>query len=165
MRLITGLAIAALLSVSALAASDPARPNYRFTPGVATPISKTKVCTVKWGKDARHVTLAMKQQVFAAYGIPWTKHADYEVDHLISRELGGADDVKNLWAEPWYLNVGGSEMGAHQKDRAENATHKAVCAGTITLAEAQAQIAKDWTVLYQRFVGEFPPAVQRAPTN
>ena len=60
--------------------------------------------------------------------------------------------MKNLWPKPWYLNVGGKEMGAHQKDQAENKTHRALCAGNISLKDAQQQIVQDWTVLYQRFV-------------
>jgi len=133
---------AALLLVLQLA-------NATLTPGVARPLSTAAVCATTWGKDARHVTLSMKQQVFAAYGIPWRQHAKYEVDHLISRELGGADDVKNLWPESWT-----GPWNAHQKDRAENATHRAVCRGAITLQDAQDQIAVDWTRLYVRFVGQ-----------
>lgn len=123
-------------------------PDHKLTPGVARPLSKAAVCTVRWGKDARHVTLSMKKQAFASYGIPWSQHAKYEVDHLISRELGGADAVANLWPERWT-----GEWNAHQKDRAENATHRAVCRGDISLKDAQQQIARDWTVLYRRFVG------------
>lgn len=121
--------------------------NVALTPGVARQLTKAQVCATVWGKDARHVTLAMKKSVFAAYGIAWSDHAKYEVDHLISRELGGADDVKNLWPEPWA-----GSMNAHDKDRTENATHRAVCRGDISLEDAQRQIAKDWTVLYRRFV-------------
>jgi hypothetical protein len=153
--------VLALSLVAAAAGAQSALPTISITPGVARPMTLTVICSTAWGKDARHVTLAMKKQVFAAYGIPYADHAQYEVDHLISRELGGADDVKNLWPEPWYIAVDGKESGAHQKDRVENATHKAVCAGSISLEEAQAQIVKDWTVLYRRFVGDFPAPAKR----
>lgn len=136
-------------------------PNPALTPGVVRPLSKADICGTKWGKDARHVTLAMKKQVFARYGIPWAEHAKFEVDHVVSRELGGADALDNLAPEPWYVTVKGLEMGAHQKDRAENAVHRALCAGQIGLREAQRQIVDDWTVLYLRFVGPFPEAVAR----
>ncbi len=155
-------ALALLIVLQAAAAAAQQLPNLKLTPGVTRPLSTKVVCGTKWGKDARAVTLSMKRQVFAAYGIPWSEHAAYEVDHLVSRELAGADDVKNLWPEPWHLTIDGKEMGARQKDRAENATHKAVCAGTISLKDAQDQIAVDWTILYERFVGEFPPAVARS---
>lgn len=125
--------------------------DARLTPGAVRPLSKAAICSTTWGKDARHVTLSMKKAVFTAYGIPWSQHAHYEVDHLISRELGGADAVDNLWPEPWV-----GPRNARQKDRAENATHRAVCRGDISLKDAQHQIATDWTVLYRRFVGAFP---------
>jgi hypothetical protein len=110
-----------------------------LTPGVVRPLTRAQVCGTAWGKDRRHVTLAMRQHVFAAYGIPYAQHAQYEVDHLIPRELGGADDEANLWPQPWD-----GPHGAHAKDRLENALHRAVCAGTITLPAAQAAIRTDW---------------------
>jgi len=39
------------------------------TPGAIRPeLTKEKICTTKWGKDERHVTAAMKKQVFELYG-------------------------------------------------------------------------------------------------
>jgi hypothetical protein len=49
---------------------------------------------------------------------------------LISLELGGAPrSKKNLWPEPWSQ--------AHKSDPRENAWHKKVCSGTLTLRQAQ----------------------------
>jgi hypothetical protein len=132
-----------------LAAGPQIRPLATMTPGVARPLTRETVCTTKWGKDRRHVTLAMKREVFAAYGIPYADHAKYEVDHLISRELGGADDVRNLWPQPWT----GTE-NAHMKDRLENALHRQVCAGTITLEHAQEAIRSDWIAAFRLYVGQ-----------
>jgi putative intracellular protease/amidase len=53
----------------------------------------------------------------------------------VPRELGGADDERNLWPQPL--------AEARVKDRQENALHRAVCAGTVTLAAAQAQM-RQW---------------------
>jgi hypothetical protein len=85
--------------------------------------------------------------VFAAYGIPLTDRSHYEVDHLIPRELGGADDERNLWPQPWT-----GTYNAHQKDRLENALHRAVCAGTVTLAHAQEAIRSDWIAALRLYV-------------
>jgi hypothetical protein len=106
--------------------------NPILTPGVARPLTTAQVCSTKWGKDRRHVTERMKRHVFAAYGVPLTDRKRYEVDHLIPRELGGADDVLNLWPQSWT-----GAQNAHLKDRDENRLHRAVCAGTLTLAAAQ----------------------------
>jgi hypothetical protein len=72
-----------------------------------------------------------------------------EIDHLISRELGGADDVRNLWPEAY----GTSPRNAVRKDRLENALHKEVCAGGLTLEAAQKAIATDWIAAYQQRFG------------
>jgi hypothetical protein len=56
-----------LLSVSLAWAND--LPDLSKTPGVIRQgLSKEKICTIKWGKDERHVTAAMKRQVFELYG-------------------------------------------------------------------------------------------------
>lgn len=112
-----------------------ALPNLHLTPGVARPMTALTVCTTRWGVDRRHVTERMKRQVFAAYGIPLRNRRLYEVDHLIPRELGGADEVANLWPQAW--------PSARQKDREENRLHRAVCAGEVSLVAAQ-QAMKGW---------------------
>ena len=68
----------------------------------------------------------------------------YEVDHLVSLELGGSNDQKNLWPEPYD-----PRPGAHEKDLAENHLHRAVCSGEMTLSEAQRAIASDWIAVYR----------------
>ena len=112
-------------------------PDPDATPGVTVILNTERVCATKWGLDVRHVTEKMKREVYAAYGAVKRKDVCCEVDHLISRELGGADDVKNIWPQPWTQ--------AWIKDRVENWLHRQVCAGTITLHEAQRGIARDWT--------------------
>lgn len=116
-----------------------------LTPGVVRPLSTTQVCTIRWGLDRRHVTESMRKQVFASYGIDWATHAEYEVDHLIPRELAGADDVRNLWPQPW--------PEARLKDRLENKLHKLTCQGTITLRTAQTAMRTDWRVAYEQYIG------------
>lgn len=107
-------------------------PNPALTPGAVRPLSVHQVCATRWGADRRHVTERMKVHVFAAYGVRLADRTRYEVDHLVPRELGGADDLLNLWPQPWV-----GTNNAHVKDREENRLHRAVCAGTVTLAAAQ----------------------------
>lgn len=58
---------------------------------------------------------------------------DYELDHLIPLELGGAPRAaQNLWLEPWSQ--------AHESDPEENRLHAEVCRGEISLAWAQHKI-------------------------
>ena len=136
-------------------------PDLTVTKGTVALSSKSDVCGKKWGKDARHVTASMKNQVYSEYGTSPGKGVcalkthtgkngqsvkeGCEVDHLISRELGGADSVDNLWPQPYTQHP-----GAHEKDWLENQLHKEVCAGTITLEDAQQEIKIDWYAAYTK---------------
>ena len=85
--------------------------------------------------------------------------AHYEEDHFISLELGGHPrDPRNLWPERWGtpaqpLTARGPFpshlVAAKSKDAAENALHREVCAGTLTLRKAQWLIATDWFKYYR----------------
>jgi hypothetical protein len=151
---------ALLITLLASSAFADDLPDPNKTPGVArTGLSKATICKTQWGKDARHVTAAMKDQVFALYGysgyndarcVPDPKGHTCELDHLISRELGGADDVKNLWPEPY----GSSPWNAHLKDKLENRLHKEMCAGHITLKVAHDMLVNDWRKAYRVYYGE-----------
>jgi 5-methylcytosine-specific restriction endonuclease McrA len=134
-------------------------PDPNVTKGDVALRDKQTVCTTKWGQDARHVTPKMKKDVYTQYGTApgkgvcefktrTTKSGTQvtegcEVDHLISRELGGADTEENLWPQPYTQHP-----GAHEKDWLENELHKEVCANTITLADAQKEITDDWYAAY-----------------
>lgn len=113
-------------------------PDPMLTPGVVRPLTTVAVCSTTWGLDRRFVTVRMKRHVFAAYGIAWADRAGYEVDHLVPRELAGADDLLNLWPQSWT-----GHLNAHVKDQEENRLHRAVCAGAVTLAAAQRAMI-DW---------------------
>lgn len=99
------------------------------------PLTVHQVCATHWGTDHRNVTIAMKQQVFRAAGVPWANRGAYEVDHRVPRELAGADVVANLQLQRWPI--------ARLKDADENRLHRAVCAGTLSLLDAQQQM-RDW---------------------
>ena len=134
-------------------------PDPSVTKGAVRLRSKTTVCSIKWGLDERHVTPKMKEQAFAEYGTAQGEGVcalkthtgtkgqavkeGCEVDHLISRELGGADTLDNLWPQPYTQHP-----GAHEKDWLENELHKEVCHGDITLADAQQEIKTDWYAAY-----------------
>jgi hypothetical protein len=71
----------------------------------------------------------MKREVYQEYGITSHEPADYEVDNLISLELGGPNSLKNLWPEshrtsPWNAQV---------KDRLEGKSYMSwFAAGSLT---------------------------------
>ena len=124
--------------------ADGAFPDADCTPGGVMGITKEEICTTST-KGRRHVTTATKRQLFAAYGISYPAPSGaYEVDHFIPLELGGSNDVANLWPE-----LAKPVPGFHEKDRVENYLHDQVCNAGMDLAEAQRKIVKDWLSYYQ----------------
>jgi hypothetical protein len=118
------------------------------------------------------VTKAMKQTVIDKYDFdvracPLTRYGGkrshrVEIDHLVSRELGGADVVDNLWPQCYEIvkkDKTEQADGAYKKDRLENQLHKLVCAASPSnrqalLSEYQRKIASDWIVLYHEIYGD-----------
>jgi hypothetical protein len=146
--------IALLLLIASTMLADGAElPDPALTPGVArTDLTVEQICKTKWGKDHRAVTAAMKRQVFLAYGYAKQNkdpRCPCEIDHLISRELGGADDVKNLWVQSYQ-----GQWNAHDKDRLENRLHKEMCAGNLTLEETSTMLRDDWRKAFVTYFGE-----------
>lgn len=119
-------------------------PDHTATPGATDPaLTTAKLCNKAFHTaSARHVTQSEKKQACRAYGqlIACPGHG-YELDHLISIELGGSNDIKNLWPQP--VDVPGT-VGYHTKDVVENRAHAAVCKGKLTLKQAQQGISGDW---------------------
>ena len=118
---------------------DPAHailPHSKLTPGDTFPgVTASDVCTPGWASEHRHVTEEMRDRVFEEYrrveGPDCCK-----LDHLIPLELGGSNDIKNLWPQPDKPLPGWAD-----KDDLENELHAEVCEGTLTLSDAQHCIA------------------------
>lgn len=126
--------------VSANALPDPA-----CTPGAIFPdATKDQICTPGYSSGVRDVPESLKEDVYAEYGISGHQPGQYEVDHQISLELGGSNDIANLWPEPAE-----PRPGFHEKDKVENYLHDQVCSGAMSLQEAQKLIAHNWLEVYQ----------------
>jgi hypothetical protein len=115
------------------------------TPGaVITTATKSQVCKPGYSQSVRNVPESEKNAAYAEYGIASHVAGQYEVDHLISLELGGSNDIANLWPE-----LADPTPGFHQKDKVENYLHKQVCDGVISLKTAQQEISTDWLAVYR----------------
>jgi hypothetical protein len=128
-------------------------PFYPRTDGaIFKGITSDTTCVIGYTKTVRHVTAKMKKEIFKRYGVTTGHKRGYEVDHIISLQLGGSNELDNLYPQPYevYLNVNGKDMrmGALEKDVVENALRRNVCKGKITLKEAQDIIVKDWITYY-----------------
>ena len=119
-------------------------PDGRCTPGAVNPAGaqatiEQTICVPGYTKTIRpseSITEPEKLASMAADGYSDRSPSDFEYDHLVSLELGGAvNDPRNLWPE--------SGASPNPKDSVENALHRMVCDGQIPLAQAQHVIATD----------------------
>jgi hypothetical protein len=160
-RIVRALALALLLglafavAMSRASATDPADvprcaargplPDPTCTPGAVETVDLDVICHHST-RERRKVSEATHRAVFAEYGLPSAHQGgEYEVDHLIPLELGGSNDIANLWPE-----AASPTPGFHEKDVVENWLHVEVCAGRVRVEEAQRAIAVDWVDVYRR---------------
>lgn len=139
-------------------------PDPTCTPGATNPAVtqatiRSTICVSGWTSTVRPseaYTDDLKITQMAAYGFTGPT-SSYEEDHLIPLELGGSpSNALNLWPEP-----GGSP---NAKDQVENAAHRDVCDGSMTLAAAQQAIATNWVAFAgQLGIGTSPTTA--APTT
>ena len=117
--------------------SAAVRASWDLTPGVLNAavtqatIAST-ICRRGWTRTIRppvDYTNALKQRQLRQYALRGPPLA-FQEDDLISLELGGNPvDPRNLWPEPYPR--------AAAVDQIENDLNHRVCAGSLTLAEAQ----------------------------
>ena len=115
-------------------------PNPKITPGRLNPkvrqstIKKT-ICVKGWTKRVRppvSYTNKLKVKQMVQYGETGSP-SEYEEDHLIPLELGGAaKNPKNLWPEP--------HSQSKISDPLETKFKKQACKGVLTLKKARAAI-------------------------
>jgi hypothetical protein len=127
-------------------------PDPHCTPGAISPAVtqaniESTICSSGYTETVRppeSITEPEKEASLAAYGDSGPLR-DFEYDHLVPLELGGApNDPRNLWPEPGRT--------PNPKDALERRLREMVCAGQLPLATAQRGIAANWVVSYQRLV-------------
>lgn len=135
-------------------------PIVSLTPGASDPTHDRAWLLVKDNvKKYRNVTKQEKDATYAEYKITQAMQdygrqqasgPGYEVDHLLSIELGGSNAASNLWIEPYW-----GEWNARLKDHLEDHLGAMVKAGTIPLTEAQLEIGEDhWIESYLHYFGQ-----------
>ncbi|MFM0481292.1 hypothetical protein PQQ81_12245 [Paraburkholderia strydomiana] len=91
--------------------------------------------------------MAHKDRMLAERGIDADDGADFALDRRVPVVLGGSPDApSNLGLLPWA-----GRQGERRKARAAVMLKRCVCEGKISLAEAQAAIVGDWSVVYSGF--------------
>jgi hypothetical protein len=140
--LATGMTLLPARGETADPASPLVLPRRAITPGIFNgtvrqgTIGET-ICVSGWTKTVRPPTsytnkLKLKQmEQYGETGLP----SDYEEDHLIPLELGGAPrDPRNLWPEP--------RAQASHSDPLESKLKRSVCHSVMTLAKARLAIRR-----------------------
>ena len=145
-------ALGFVLALAVGARADSILPDPLLTPGAVLTTDAAIVCTPGYSRRARRVTTATRRAVFVRYGLSYVPRR-YELDHLIPLELGGSNDIANLWPEAYALSKNDRAMGARVKDRLEDELHRRVCASGMPLRTAQALIRRWWTNAYRTYVG------------
>ncbi|MGO9898752.1 MAG: hypothetical protein ACLP0J_03430 [Solirubrobacteraceae bacterium] len=139
------------------------RPDPACTPGALNPvvtqatINRT-ICVDGWTGTVRppqSITEQQKAARMAAYDDAGSA-GDYEYDHFVPLELGGAtNDPRNLWPEPG--------ASPNPKDTVEDELHHEVCNGQISLPEAQREIVTNWVSLASPTSAPAPTVPPSAP--
>jgi len=122
-------------------------PDRSCSPGKVATTDVNRICTPGYSGRVRSVSERTKNSVYYRYGIRRHTTGQYEVDHIISLELGGSNSIKNLYPE-----AASPRPGFHEKDRLENTLHRLVCSGELGLRTAQKAIATNWVKAYKRYV-------------
>ena len=139
-----------------------ALPRRGLTPGAINPAVTqatihVTICRPGWTRTVRppeRFTERLKRAQIRDYGYRDHRLRDYEEDHLIPLELGGAPaSPRNLWPEPHFVEGG---WGSYRKDRLENRLRRLVCDRRLSLATARRRIASDWIAAYRRYHRHHP---------
>lgn len=140
-------------------------PDFQLTPGATIPVTQNQVCSAGAATEAATtiaaVPVSLKRKVFEEYGVTPPQPDAYEVDYLITPELGGATDIRNLWPEPYQDTV----WNAHVKDQLEDRLHRMVCHGDMDLATAQHDISTDWIAAYRKYFHVDKPVADNSSVN
>lgn len=135
-----------LLTADSVPIGNGALPIASLTPGATWNLTADELCAPV-RHEQRPVSDAIRLEVLRAYGMERVPADEYELDYLVTPELGGAPAVQNLWPQRYASRT----WNAHVKDRLEQLLPKLVCDGTVSLQTAQRAIADDWIAAYKKY--------------
>jgi hypothetical protein len=129
---------AALAAAALLAGCTASAATFAPPPGAADPQATEATVCVRGATLAERArdTYELRDRVYRAYGLERRHRRGWRIDHMIPLELGGLTTEANLWPQP--------VAESYRKDADEDALHEAVCAGRLSLREAQARMLRRW---------------------
>jgi anti-sigma factor RsiW len=145
------------VSVLPRASQYESLPISRFTPGATTNVSARDLCSGSL-PIRRVVSSAVRQDVLQKYQMEHVASSEYELDYLITPELGGLGDARNLWPQRYDSDV----WNARVKDDLERLLPRLVCDGAVDLVRAQRDIASNWINAYKKYFNTERPILRQA---
>jgi len=141
------LGIGLVLYFSVLRAGATPIPDGHLTRGATRIVTKEDLCSSQDFKSFYPIPARVAFSVFEKYQIQDPRPRSYEVDYLITPALGGAEDIRNLWPQPYASG----EWNAHVKDALEDHLRDLVCTDQIDLEVAQRDLASNWINAYRKY--------------
>lgn len=123
-----------------------ALPLRHLTPGATMTVPAAELCRVIPLEPAP-IPADIRTSVLRAYGMEHLADHEYELDYLVTPDLGGSPEPRNLWPEPYGFRV----WNARVKDELESLLPQLVCEGKVDLATAQHDIASNWIAAYKKY--------------
>jgi hypothetical protein len=166
---IAAVAVAALLFLgrgrSGILAGDPsesaaihdyALPIPALTPGATWTVAASELCAAA-ARERQEIPASVRDTVLRSYGMTSVSADDYELDYLITPELGGSPEARNLWPQRYGSGI----WNAYVKDQLEDLLPRMVCEGEVPLQTAQQDIAANWIAAYKRYFHTNVPLPKR----
>lgn len=132
-----------------------ALPVRALTPGSTVALEVRALCET--APRVQEIAAPVRMAVLRSYGMEHVPADEYELDYLITPELGGAPDARNLWPQRYTKRV----WNAGVKDQLEDLLPRLVCEGRVDLQTAQNDIAADWVAAYRKYFRTATPLPPR----
>jgi Putative zinc-finger len=125
-------------------------PNRSLTPGAVRHVTLSQICSSEDNDLDPTVSPVTETAVLREYGVSVDPAVarNYQIDYLVNPQLGGTNDIKNLWPQRYSSGA----WDARAKDVLERHLHQMVCDRTVDLATAQREIEVDWIAAYKKYV-------------
>lgn len=127
------------------AAVRAALPQSSLTPGAWSSVRPDELCATE--TITPPIPASVRDQVLSSYGMERVPPDQYELDYLVTPELGGVPDPQNLWPQPYMAEP----WNALVKDELERLLSSMVCSGRLDLRVAQTDMAQDWVAAYRKY--------------
>lgn len=115
---------------------------------------KNLICTTRT-PTIRDVPESVKMSAYVRQGIQGNHQGlcdgfrGCEVDHRVSLEAGGSNDLSNLIVAPYF---GACNMA--MKDVLENKIHRLICSDQLSVTQGQEYLYNDWETAYKLYINK-----------